>query len=147
MMKKIRFIKYYIFIFFFYNFNFISAQNADTIPITLYKGNKTIDVFFPIIFKGEDTLFIQECGYLSVNDLKMYSVGICYGKHRLFIPRREENVWYIHIYLNKYTYRKKLGESGFAIGKIFRKYYYVDLGLDVVFKIPKTKKKFCEINE
>ena len=28
-------------------------------------------------------------------------------------------------------------------GKLFKKYYYVDLGIDVIYKIPRSDRKLC----
>jgi len=132
-----------IILLFLFSSHHLLAQSLDSIPIQMFQGGKSIDGPFNLTIIGKDTLYHEEASYINSEVLHTHSIRICHNKCRLLIRSRNEEVFYINIYLTRRTFMKRYGHTKFGIGNPFRKSYYVDLGQDVIFRIQKSKRNLC----
>jgi len=119
------------------------GQNIDSIPIEFFKNGKKIDLNFDIELLNKDTSIRKSIQKLSKYDINKYSIRICSDKYRLLVPIRYDSINFFRVYVNKKSYRK-LKEAKFGMGKLFKKYYYVNLGLNVMLRVSRSKKKYCK---
>jgi hypothetical protein len=129
--------------FLIFNFGLLFSQNSKPIPVILFKNEHIIEDAYDIYFINEDTIIKHSGQNLKREDLNDYSIRICYSKDRLLIPKRNDQIEYIHVFLDKRSYRKILKETHFGIENPFKKYYYIDLGVDIILRISKSKRKYC----
>jgi hypothetical protein len=125
---------------------FAFCQENEIIPITIFKGGVEIEKSFDIYLVNTDTIIPLNKYEIKKKHLNDYSLRICFNKDRLLIPLRNDLVNHVKIFLDRKSYKKVLNEANFGIGNPFKKYYYVDLGLDIMLKVSRSKKKYCEIN-
>jgi len=126
-------------ILFFYCYSLYSQEN--NIPIRLFKEEQIIKGPFKVVFINQDTTYSQNTEHVRSSDLNYYSIRICFNEYGILIPKRNDQIYSMDIYLNRKTYRKKLGETRFGIGSIIKRYYYIDIGIDVILRISRSNKK------
>lgn len=124
--------------------SFVSlAQSDKKIEIELYKDHKKIKSGFYVFLVGNDTTISLSEPVIKATDINQYSIRVCYGKHRLLIPRRYDDIEHFKVFLDRKSYTA-LDETRFSIGNPFTKYYFVDLGLNVMLRVGRTKKGCCD---
>lgn len=109
----------------------------------LIKGQDVVIESFEVYLLGNDTTFLLLSNDFKVYYLNEYSIRVCNDKHRIFIPKRDDEALYLHVYLDKKSYKKAFGGTDFGFFNPLRKYYYIDLGLDVIIRTSRSKKSLC----
>lgn len=119
------------------------AQQANNdVPVKVFSKKGTIDDFNLYLVNNDTVRYLSE-HLVPRNILNNYSVRVCYKNHYLLIPTREDSVEYIHIYLDRKSFKQKTSER-ITERNIFRKTYYIDFGLNVLITVTRSNKKYCE---
>jgi hypothetical protein len=125
-------------------FGEVYSQNHDFVSVELFKNGSKIRDSFKIRLVNSDTVFLIGSQTLAQGHINIFSVEICYDNVRLSVPKRNDTIKYIKIYLDKKTFKKFAGKANFGYKNPFKKYYYIDLGLDVFLRTSRFKKKYCK---
>ena len=116
------------------------AQDMKNVTIKLFKKHKSIDNF-ELYLVDKDSVLLLNTHSISSDALNSHSLRICYQNHHLLIPSRADSIEYVQVYLDRKSFKEMTGER-IKGGKIFRKKYYIDLGLDIIMTITRSNRKF-----
>lgn len=121
-----------------------NGQPPDEVEIALYRNGKKFNGNFELCLAKDDTIKKLIEPYIKNNALATYSLNVCLGRDRLAIGNILDSLYYVHIYLDKTSFRKS-GQhfEPNSLKGVLKKKYFVDAGLNIIMVTHRSKGKIC----